>query len=161
MAYVDLNPIRAAMANTPEQSNHTSIKKRITKAKKAYSPNHPQQQVNALMPFAGNPRQNMPHGLPFKLTDYLELVDWTGRVLRDDKRGHIHHQTPPILERLNIENKHWHYMAKNFESQFKGLVGTAFKLKQACQALGYQRTPGLLRLLSLSFFLVVIFVSVD
>ena len=29
MAYVDLNPVRARMAATPEDSNHTSIKERL------------------------------------------------------------------------------------------------------------------------------------
>jgi len=34
-------------------------------------------------------------------------------------------------------------MTQHFESKFKGLVGTAYKLKQICQKLGYKRTPGL------------------
>jgi hypothetical protein len=44
----------------------------------------------------------MPNGLPFRLTDYLELVDWTFRILRDDKRGGILESTPQILQQLNI-----------------------------------------------------------
>jgi len=143
MAYVDLNPIRASMTKTPETSDHTSIKQRIKKAETAHIPNHLHQQVKALMPFAGNPRKNMPKGLPFRLTDYIELVDWTGRILRDDKRGSIDQTIPPILERLNIEAKHWRYMTQHFESRFKSLVGSVFKLKQACKQMGLQRTPGL------------------
>ena len=66
-----------------------------------------------------------------------------GRIIRDDKRGAIDTSLPPILERLNIEAKHWGYMTQNFESRFKGLVGSVFKLKLACKQIGLQRTPGL------------------
>ena len=143
LAYVDLNPIRAGIANTPEYSDHTSIQQRINVAQAAQSPNHLTQQPNGLLRFAGYPRQDMPKGLPFRLTDYLELVDWTGKILREDKRGAIDQSLPPILERLNIEPKNWVYLTKYFESRFKGLVGTAYQLKQICERLGYQRAPGM------------------
>ena len=142
-AYVDLNPIRAQIARTPEASEHTSIKQRIEKSASATTPNHPYQQPKTLLPFAGNPRAEMPKGLPFRLTDYLELVDWTGRIIREDKRGAIDGNLPPILERLNIEPQHWIYLTQNFESRFKVFVGAAYKLKQVCEDLGYLRTPGI------------------
>lgn len=138
LAYVDLNPIRAGIAATPEASDHTSIQERIQAALvgNAEQPSH-------LLPFAGNPREEMPKGLPFRLEDYLELVDWTGRILRDDKRGAIPAHLPPILERLHIDPRYWLHMTRNFESRFKSLVGAAYKLKAACQSLGYRRTPNL------------------
>ena len=142
MAYVDLNPIRAKMTATPEKSAHTSVKQRIEQAQSAHAPNHPQQQVKGLMPFVGDPRDKMPKGLPFRLTDYLELVDISGRVIREDKRGHIDPALSPILERLNISPKHWCYLIRNFESPFKSLVGSGHRLRQACQLLGFKRTPG-------------------
>lgn len=142
LAYVDLNPIRAQMAKSPEESDYTSVQQRVKSLlsfpDKEYVP-----QPKGLMPFVGNPRNDMPKGLPFKVEDYLELVDWTGRILREDKRGNIPADYPPILERLQIDPKHWLYMTKEFESSFKGLVGTVFKLKTACARLGYQRTPNL------------------
>jgi hypothetical protein len=83
MAYVDLNPVRAGMAKTPEHSKHTSIKNRV---KAATSERRVQgvkaKQPTRLQPFVGYPRQPMPPGLPFRLKDYLELVDWTGRAIR-------------------------------------------------------------------------------
>jgi REP element-mobilizing transposase RayT len=142
MAYVDLNPIRAGMAKMPETSKHTSVRKRMKKMKTAAHPNQYHQQVKNLFPFAGNSRENMPNGLPFRLTDYLELVDWSGRVIREDKRGFIPKHLPPILERLNMDASQWLYLSQNFESPFKGLVGAVQKLKKACQALGYERMPG-------------------
>ena len=44
-------------------------------------------QPKRLEPFAGNPRQAMPAGIAYRVEGYLELVDWTGRQIRDDKRG--------------------------------------------------------------------------
>ena len=142
-AYVDLNPIRAGLAHSLADSDHTSIKRRCAQAEKASQPNHRQQQTLGLHPFTGNPRADMPNGLPFRLTDYLELVDWTGRILRDEKRGAIPEYTPPILQQLGIDPKHWCYLSRNFESQFKSLVGTSYHVKQACQQLGKQWVHGI------------------
>jgi hypothetical protein len=86
-AYVDLNPIRAGIANSLIDSDHTSIKRSYELAEKAEQPNNLRQQAEGLHAFAGDPRRDMPNGLPFRLTDYLELVNWTGRILRNDKRG--------------------------------------------------------------------------
>ncbi|WP_339673565.1 transposase [Dasania marina] len=137
MAYVDLNPIRAKLAKTPEQSQHTSIKKRINAIKQQ------QHQPKALARFIGNPRDPMPEGIPFHLKDYIELVDWTGRIIRSDKRGAINQQLPPILERLAIEPQQWLTLSTQFESRFKSLVGVKEKLKEMAKIFGYQRTPGL------------------
>lgn len=143
MAYVDLNPIRAGMADTPEQSAYTSVRQRINKATSAHLANHPHQQAPGLLPFVGNPRQDMPKGLPFRLTDYLALVDWTGRILREDKRGAISATLPDILDRLQLASDHWRYLTTHFESRFKGFVGRAYRLKQVCQNQGLIRAPGL------------------
>ncbi len=138
MAYVDLNPIRAHLADTPENSEFTSIQMRI-----AVRAIHSNQQPKQLLNFAGNPREPMPRGLPFLLHDYLELIDWTGRIIREDKRGSIPNHLPPILSRLSIEAKQWLYMTQHFESKFKGFVGSWYNLKKAYQQLGYLRPPNL------------------
>ena len=58
--------------------------------------------------FVGNPRKNMSKGLPFVFSDYLELLDWTGKVICDDKRGsHPSDPPPPVLQRLQIELSAW------------------------------------------------------
>jgi hypothetical protein len=128
-----------AWPGRPETSRHTSVRERI-RAALAASPTQPAH----LLPFVGNPRQAMPKGLPFRLEDYLELVDWTGRILREDKRGAI-----PASSALrswsawSIDPRHWVYMTRHFESRFKGLVGAAYRLRAACETLGYRRTPNL------------------
>ena len=152
MAYVDLNPVRAAMATTPEDSDHTSVQTRVQHWQKqannpmftdSQPPDTENYQPENLHPFIGNLRQDTPKGILFNLVDYLQLLDWTGRQIREDKVGAIPSNSAPILERLSISPEHWVYLCANFESHFKGLVGSAHSLKQACKTLNRQRTPNL------------------
>ena len=87
LTYVDLNPVRADIAETPEASDCTSIQRRIRQA--IFGSDAGADQPPELMPVVGNPRAHMPKRLPFRLADYLERVEWTGRQLRDGKRGAI------------------------------------------------------------------------
>jgi hypothetical protein len=123
MVYIDLNPIRAQMATTPEDSRHTSVKRRIDKARRTQLPNRIDQQPEQLLPFAGNPRTDMPAGIPFRLTDYHELVNWSGRILREGKKGAIPAELPAILQRLQMDARNWCYLTRNFENTFKHLLG--------------------------------------
>jgi len=136
LAYVDLNPVRAKMADRPEESAHTSVKQRIESARKGEQP-------QALFPFIGNPRKNTPEGLSFPLQDYLELVDWSGRRLHENKRGAIDDRLPQILERLQIDPQHWQYLNRNFESRFKSLVGAAHSVRRACEQLSKHWAQGI------------------
>ena len=124
------------MAESPEQSNHTSVKQRIEQALKVQQPYQPEQQPDSLFPFAGNPRKDMPDGIPFNLTDYLELVDWSGRIMREGKKGYIPDHLPTILQRLDMDARHWLYLTRNFEQPFKNLVGAAHHVRRACEEMG-------------------------
>ena len=113
MAYVDLNPIRAGIAETPETSAFTSIEERIrsmhrdTSGTRVHQERHGRVRVPLLGFIDEVPLEQQPR-LPYRWTDYLELVDWTGRILRDDKRGAIDARLPPIIQRLGIETSAWH-----------------------------------------------------
>ncbi len=74
--------------------------------------------------------------LLLKYTDHLKLVDWTVRILSDDKRSAIQEDTPEILNRLKIQSKYRGYLTKDFESPFKSLVGSVHEVRQACEQIG-------------------------
>ncbi|MCL1155586.1 transposase [Shewanella chilikensis] len=132
MAYVDLNPIRAKMADTPEQSEHTSIRLRIQAALKSEQP-------TKLLPFIGDECDNQPNGIAFGLKDYLELVDDTGRCIRDDKRGVIGERSAKLLMRLNIHHENWLKLTTEFGKLFRGPVGTLQELSCYCEHLEKRR----------------------
>ncbi len=125
MAYVDLNPIRAGMAVSPETSDYTSIKERIHPVFKIGQAIGDQQEtgdlldfrapLKPLLRFEGGVVDEPQSGILFDYQDYLELVDWSGRIVRDDKRGFIDKDPPPILARLHISQERWRINVTQFE----------------------------------------------
>ena len=132
MAYVDLNPIRAAMALTPETSDYTSVQERINGKK-----------TNLLNLGFGE------HDIPYGLSDYCALVDATGRCIVANKKGFIVDDLPGILERLNLNADTWLDELKQFKTKGHSAVGTVQQLKDFCKSVqkkwrtGIQLNPAL------------------
>lgn len=136
MAYVDLNPIRAKVDMTPETSNHTSIKTRIQSLIKSEQP-------KALMPFVGDYREEAPKGIAYSLIDYCELIDITGRCIREDKAGHIDNHQSPILNRLGLNTEQWLTLTTEFEQHFATAVGSEQMMQQFKHHTKHQRIRGM------------------
>jgi REP element-mobilizing transposase RayT len=123
MAYVDLNPIRAKMAQTPESSKHTSIRSRLSGTAEHLVPFRPHSDALAL-------------SVPMRYEDYLLLVDSTGRALRSGKRGAIPENMAPILKRLGMEPEDWVREMQYYGRWYYRAVGSMQVLKSYCEHLG-------------------------
>jgi REP element-mobilizing transposase RayT len=136
MAYVDLNPVRAGIAATPEDSEFTSIYQRIREIRDALSCSkecEPAAQI-PLMSFQSDPT-HVPV-LPYRFQDYLSLIDWTGRAIRDDKRGAISGRLPPIIQRLNIDSDAWQLAMQPSGNVFGRAMGRLDHLRLHAKTLG-------------------------
>ena len=123
MAYVDLNPVRAGITDTPETSDYTSIQERIQCALT--------NRKNTLLIFQDKAKKSIEYkAIPFELNEYIALVDWSGRAILLNKRGSIPIDTPPILMRLGINEDDWINHIRYFERQFPTVVGNIEQLKQ-------------------------------
>jgi len=149
MAYVDLNPIRAGMADTPEESEYTSIQQRIaavdnTDKASTATPDETEdlsEVMPRLMGFSG--RLDDDHGLPCDLKDYLELVDWSGRAIHPNKRGRIADLQPKILQRLQIEpSALLNYLSRK-EDKFHHVIGSKSSIREAAAKLGRKFLQGI------------------
>jgi len=97
----------------------------------------------SFIPFIGKEREDQPEGLPFKLTDYLELIDLTSRVIRFDKRGTLDISLAPILQRINLTSEQWLEVTTGFEKHFTTAVGSEKLLAEYCEHTKLQRRPNL------------------
>jgi hypothetical protein len=169
-AYVDLNPIRAALAEDLENSRFTGAKDRIDdlgrRGDRSRMSDHAWErsrhclysgwmspiEINGTVDSIGS--DSSPSGrrasdkgfLQISLVAYLQLLDWTGREIRRGKRGSIPHQLAPILTRLGLDSTRWCDLILKFGRSFKRAVGTAQALQEEAERRGqcWLQSPGCL-----------------
>jgi REP element-mobilizing transposase RayT len=171
MVYVDLNPIRAGLAATPEESDFTSIQQRLRVWHKetmttASIPNETAQNIQS----GGNMGKQedilditttLPGRLPvdcwlcpigsdfqrrgilqMTATEYFDLVDTSGRILRADKRGAIDAHLAPVLLRIGANPEAWLDTISLFGSKFRLAAGLLSSLRTFAHQLGRRWLKG-------------------
>ncbi len=155
LVYVDLNPIRAGIAEVPEESLFTSAEERI----RGYRARQTTQKGDGrkfgekvaacrpdatcdqwLCPLEGNSQRR--GFLAIDLPSYLEILDWTGRRIVEGKRGAIPDHLPPILIRLSVNPNRWLDSARRFGSLFSVAAGKEVHMKEAATRMGQKWVCG-------------------
>ena len=73
------------------------------------------------------------------LGDYLQLLDWTGRQIRTDKRGAMPQHLESMFERLGISAELWVDCVVNFRRWFRSSVGRPKSMQSAADSRGHNR----------------------
>lgn len=139
MAYVDLNPIRAGISESLEESEFTSIQERLA----AYqSINKAKDSELWLKPLVRE-KQEASSMLPLQETDYFALVDWTGRAIRYDKRGVIPDHVQQVLKQLGVNEANWVKNTQHFGSRFYRVLGRVSQIRKLADRTGSKWINGL------------------
>jgi hypothetical protein len=96
-----------------------------------------------LLPFVGDPRQEMPKGIAYSLKDYCEFVAITGCCIREGKTGSIDTSYSPILERLGLDSQQWLTLTTESEKHFYYAVGAEPRMNTFKRHTYHQRMRGM------------------
>jgi len=136
MAYVDLNPIRAGLAESVDASEFTSGRQRLREISPVQTPTRLRKP--ALLPCVHSIRGDEDAALPFKLQDYLDLLDTTGRVVHPAKRGAIPETTPRLLAALGMAPGEWLGSVVALHARFRSFIGAPHRLSALADQRGWR-----------------------
>lgn len=152
MSYVDLNPIRAGIAASLEQSDFTSIQQRISDASERSDGGDPLEMKHAtrrsaslpaLVPFAAAEPTANEDALPVGLSDYVDILTATGAALRSRDPGvSIPQAVGRTLERLGIASYAWLETIRFYHQRFFAMVGTVHAIDIYCGRTDRSRSKG-------------------
>ena len=136
MAYNDLNPLRAGMVESVEQSSHTSIKRRMLF-------NQRDNKNHGLMPFADESRGERVNSdascLPFTEDAYLALLKEAQHQINNEASLANESCQKALFEAFGLTFTNWMQLATNFESLFSGPVGNEIAMRAFQDRVGLQR----------------------
>jgi hypothetical protein len=162
--YIDLNPVAASVAESPETSEYTSIKRRVEHVAELNQTDRLEAaragSVAGSCASAGleeslwlcpiedrrgldSSREGMIEG--FSLGSYVQLVDYTGRLFRDGKAT-ISAELAGIFERLGCNSQRWQVrMEKLREGRLLGrfFASSRAVLRTIAYRLGVRHLPNL------------------
>ncbi len=152
MSYVDLNPIRAGISASLEESTFTSIQQRISEralqvdgaAEFPGSPTTKQPEtLPSLFPFADAESPVIDDTLPLGLSDYVELLTATGVALRSrDPEVPMPDGAGRTLRRLGIAPTSWLGTIRFYRQRFFAMVGTVHAIDVYCARTDRSRAKG-------------------
>jgi hypothetical protein len=79
--------------------------------------------------------------LPMTFLQYVELLQWTGQTIRDDKKGRITAGPSELLAKCGLDPAGWLDSVERFSS-FGVFVGHPTRLDEQAAKLGQQRLKG-------------------
>ena len=127
MSYVDLNPVRAGVCTRLDDAEFTSVHARLAEAAGRMDAGSEGDAAGVVPDAVGSPSESTrestaPAGLapfadqaasrddasvlPMVFADYLELLEWTGRSVRQGA-GWLRGRPPAAMQRLGIEPEAW------------------------------------------------------
>ena len=151
MSYVDLNPIRAGLANSLSESDFTSIQQRLegqrgswrdaerdgTASSSARPRRPPLAQFRRPQDLDSDPE------LPIEFEQYVQLLESTGAALQTEpSKQTIGAPSRGLLEQLGIRSEHWVETVKNYRRHFFSMVGEAHRIALHCARLDRERAKG-------------------
>lgn len=142
MTYVDLNPVRAGMANTLEDSEYTSIHQRLAAVDENQRSDRKRVAAPRVVPFAHIESPDDIRPIPCSWLSYLDLVEVTGRSVRDDQRRFPSGDTPKLLNTLGIVAEHWLLTVTQLRQRFQRALGSPVRLRDLAARSGQRWVRG-------------------
>ena len=135
MVYVDLNPIRAGVANTLEKSNFTSIQERLKEHAKRQSSKFNEKTYSTknskypnigddLLRFITCNREINFVSSRFRLSDYINLIGWASKYSKAAIPARLPAEIKRLLIRLQVDSHEWIMAIRQFEIRFFYAIGS-------------------------------------